>query len=182
MTRAIRRAALSAVALAAVIPAGCDPCFGTTACGDPRIDAEGTLIWHIDGAPAQGVRVEFRPDGPTSFPLDTLRAESDAAGRFRFSAPASGTGTVDGTIVFHPPEPYPHFVFGVAGIRIAPLRVSGDRQFLGSWGVGPLPGPPHISYVGELFYAATGERAEGIEVEFRRSGGIAVVPDTFVVV
>ena len=58
------------------------------------------------------------------------------------------------------------------------LQVRGDLKSLGVWGVGPLPVAPHISYVGELHYADTGARAIGVAVEFRRTGGIAVEPDT----
>jgi hypothetical protein len=164
-----------------VAPA-CDPCFGTTACVAPHLAADGTLIWHLDGAPATGVHVEFRRVGGLSLPAEVLVATSDDAGRFRFEEETGVAGAVHGTLAFFPPEPYNHFPFYVEAVTISTTRVRGDSRRLGFWGVGPLPAPPHVSYVGELFYMDTGERASGVEVQFRRSGGVSVHPDTFTVV
>jgi hypothetical protein len=177
--RALAGRCASPLALALAL-AACDPCFGTAACIEPTVQAEGRLIWLLDGSPAEGVGVEFRPESG-SVVMDTLRGISDAEGVFRLIGSSPRAGEVVGTLVFSPPAPYPQFVYGVAGVRVPTTRVRGNPAFVGSWGVGPLRTDPHISYVGELFYRDTGERAERVEVEFRRTGGIAVAPDTFTV-
>jgi hypothetical protein len=158
--------------------AGCDPCFGTGACTDPHLAAEGRLIWHLDGSPGSGVAVEFRPESGSA---DTLRAYSNATGQFRLTGPRRTAGQVVGTLVFFPPEPFSQFFFGVPGVVVPTTTVRGDSRFLGTWGVGPIRTDPHISYVGELWYRDTGARAEGVEVEFRRTGGISVMPETLMV-
>lgn len=158
----------------------CDPCFGTNACIEPTINAEGALIWLVDGTAASGVLVEFRPDA-SSVETDTLRGTSNGDGIFRLTGRGRQSGQVTGTLVFHPPDPYPQFVFSVPGVRVTTTQVRGNPTYLGNWGVGPVRTDPHISYVGELFFSDTGERAVGVQVEFRRTGGIAVRPDTFTV-
>lgn len=140
------------------------------------------MIWHLTGEPASGVRVQFIPTSDAGVPFDTLATYSDAEGIFELSAPASGERVVQGRLLFQPPAPYNHFLFAVDGVHLETTRVRGDARNLGMWGVGPLPTEPHISYVGGLYYRDTGQPAEGVEVEFRRTGGIAVEPDTFVVV
>lgn len=164
-----------------LLVAACDPCFGTTACTDPHISGQGYVIEHLTGGPATGTRVEFRPESGVFVDPDTIWTEVDENGIFTIQMDATGPGEVTGTMVLHPAAPYHHFVFNVGRVRIPTTDIRGEVQLLGVWGVGPLRGPPHISYVGELFYLDTDERAEGIEVEFRRTGGIAVEPDTFVV-
>jgi len=111
-----------------------------------------------------------------------LVTTSDVHGRFRFEAGTGVAGEVRGTLAFFPPQPYNHFPFYVEGISISTTRVRGDSRRIGYWGVGPLPAPPHLSYVGEVYFRDSGERAGGVEVEFRRTGGVAVQPDTFTIV
>ncbi len=160
--------------------AACDPCAGTGACADPYLSAQGRVIWHLSGEFAEGVRVEFRPasGGDSIAPATAVSGEN---GVFTFDMPASGAAPVSGDLVFFPPAPFEGFVFNAGRVTIAPIRVRADVRALGLYGVGPLPGPPHISYVGELRYADSGERAAGVEVEFRRTGGIPVRPDTTIV-
>jgi hypothetical protein len=159
----------------------CDPCFGTTACVEPHISYEGRVIWHLTGKPAEGVRVQFLPSGIAGDSMDTVSALSDEQGSFVIRMNAPDDGEVRGSLVFHPPPPYEHFPFAVHGIRMTTSTVRGDARNLGLWGVGPLRVAPHISYVGEIFYTDTKKPAAGVEVEFRRTGGITVEPDTFVV-
>jgi hypothetical protein len=141
---------------------------------------EGQLIWLLDGSRASGVGVELWPD-PGSVVTDTLRVRSNGEGIFRIRVGAPRDGEVAGTLVFFPPEPYHQFVFGVPGIRVRTTRVRGSPSHVGNWGVGPVRTDPHISYVGELFFADSGQRAADVEVQFRRTGGIGARPDTFTV-
>ena len=177
----LRRIQSSLVSLFLLVAAACDPCFGTTACVEPYISYEGRLIWHLTGGPAAGVRVEFLPSETAGGSADAVSTVSDEQGSFVIRMNAPEGGEVHGSLVFHPPPPYEHFPFAVHGIRMTTSTVRGDVRNLGLWGVGPLRVDPHISYVGEIYYADTNQRAAGVEVEFRRTGGIAVEPDTFVV-
>lgn len=168
-------------ALLLVPAAGCDRCFGTDACVDPHVSAQGRLFWHLDEERAEGVRVEFIPEEGVFASSEPVVGFSDENGVFTLELEATGPGEVVGRLSFQPPFPYEHFGFDAGRVRIPTVDVRGDAQELGVWGVGPLPGPPHISYVGELWFADTNELAVGVDVEFRRTGGLAVVPDTFAV-
>jgi hypothetical protein len=174
----MRRWLLVLVALPLV---ACDPCAGTLACHDPGFRAEGQLFWHLDGEPAGDVHVTFIRTGGAELGSDTLVTTSNAAGIFRLAARSTGNGSVEGQLIFQPPAPHDGHVFGVPGVRLDPRRTRADAQPLGIWGVGPFRSAPHISYLGELFYVDMGERAAGVEVEFQRTAGIMVRPDTFVV-
>jgi hypothetical protein len=179
LPRRILLPALACLALIAVT--GCDPCFGTSACVDPRFDASGHLVWHLTGEPAADVEVTFLPAQGSSLVSTVARVRSSRDGVFRFEIPSDRGGDVLGMLIFRPPEPYAFHGFEVTDVRLATTSVRGNPQHLGTWGVGPLPGPPHVSYVGELWFDDTNVRAVGVEVEFRRTGGIGVQPDTFVV-
>jgi hypothetical protein len=157
--------------------ASCDPCFGMNACVAPHIYASGMLIWHLDGEPAQGVEVTFRPDPGAALVTETVRVTSNREGIFRLDLPTPSAGTVTGVLSFRPPEPYFYHGFDL-NVRLETTEVRGDPQFLGLWGVGPLPGPPHLTYVVELVHDETGAAAEGVEVEFRRTAGISTSPES----
>jgi hypothetical protein len=166
-----------------LLAAACDPCFGTFSCTDERISAEGRLIWHLSGDDAAGVEVRFfRTGGAALAGGDTLYALSREDGTFHIEGRAAGAGPVEGTLLFRPPSPYEAFLFAVPGVSVSAVRTRGDVRFLGIWGVGPLRGARHLSYVGEVRDAADGGALAGVEVEFRRTGGIMVQPDTFRVV
>lgn len=157
--------------LAALLLAGCEPCAGVTVCGAPRLDYEGDVYLHLNGRPAAGVRVELQRTGGVRLEHDTLVAVTDSAGRFRLAAEADGEGTVSGRIVFAPAPPYEKFPFAVE-VELGTVRAAGDVRFLGSWGVGPVRVQPRVRAVGELYHRGTLEPAEGVPVEFRRTGGV----------
>lgn len=173
------RRPLSTVAVAVMLVGGaqgCDPCFGVAGCPTPRLTAQGNVIIHLTGAPAAGMRIELiRLSGP-ELPSDTLVTFADSVGDFRFDYPAEAVGAVEGVLKFYPPSPYEHFPYAVEINVMTSGR--GEVKSLGRYGVGPLPGEPHVTYVGELTYQATGLPAANVEVRFVRTGGVSATPDT----
>ena len=100
-----------ALLLAATV-SGCDRCAGTEACGDPHVNAQGRLFWHLDAEPAGGVRVEFVADDSAVIP-DTITTVSAPDGSFTLTGDAGGADAIVGRITFYPPEPYSQFPFTV---------------------------------------------------------------------
>jgi 5-hydroxyisourate hydrolase-like protein (transthyretin family) len=158
--------------LALLVPfaSACDPCFGVAACGATQIRYEGTLVRAFDGGPAEGIRVEFQRTGGGQIEPAVIVAHTDSAGHFRLVANADPQ-QVEGTLRFFFGETLP--VDSVAGVVLASTRSSRDLRHLGRWVI-PYP---HFETVGNLFFRATGEPAQGVEVEFRRTGGVRVAPE-----
>lgn len=161
--------------------AGCDPCSGVGACGAPRIRYEGNVsraFGHPAG-PAEGVRVVFVRTGGVALEGDSLVASTDRAGRFLLEARAVEEGEVTGELRLHPPSPLPPVV--AKGVRMSTTRAPGELRRLGDWKVGY----PHLSYQVVLYHRTAGRPGtaptaplSGVEVLFRRTGGIAIEPDT----
>jgi 5-hydroxyisourate hydrolase-like protein (transthyretin family) len=148
----------------------CDPCFGVTACGATQIRYEGVLVRGFDGAPAEGIRVEFERTGGGLMEPGLIVAHTDSAGRYRLVADAD-PAQVEGTLRFFFGDALP--VDSVTGVLLSSTRSSRDLRHLGTRVI-PYP---HFETVGNVFYRATGEPARGVEVEFRRTGGVRVVPE-----
>jgi hypothetical protein len=117
--------------------------------------------------------VVFVRTGGIPLESDTVVTRTNEQGRFRLAVGARQTGTVRGDLLIYPP------VTGAQPTRVPvqleAARAPGDLTFLGRW---PIP-YPHLPYEANFFYRATNRPAAEIEVEFRRTGGIAVEPDTF---
>lgn len=153
--------------------AACDPCSGLGACEAPQVRYAGTVSKRFPGGPAEGVRVEFARTGGVELEPGALEGRADAAGEFILQGRARAEGEVVGTLSFFPPEPIPPV--RIEGVRLATSRAPGELRKLGDWKV-PYP---YLNYQVELRHLATGKPAAGVEVEFRRTGGIPVYPDTF---
>jgi hypothetical protein len=169
----VKRSTLLLFALLLPPMAGCETCLGVEACDAPVVRYEGVVEKSYPGGPAPGVVVDFvRTDG-VALDADSARVLTDAQGRFRLEIPASVTGEVVGELVIHSPSA------GVPPTRekvqMRAGRSPGDILFLGRWTV-PYP---HLPYEAGFYYRGSNRPAAGIEVEFRRTGGIPVEPDTF---
>lgn len=164
-----RPGAVCAIALAGLALAGCDPCSGLSICEDPRLDGTGLVISHLEREPVAGVVVRFEP-GPGQIPADTIEAVSDPEGRFLLRGRAPADAPVSGRIVFIPPPPYHAFPYAIEA-ELRPSRIAGGGAQLGTWGVGPLPGPPRIDYAVELRFGDTGEPAGGVSARVVLVGG-----------
>lgn len=142
---------------------------------DPRIYHVGELFDRATGgAPPAGTKVEFRQTGGVELTRSSVTVTPDATGRFLLNVRAKEEGAVEGFLVVRPPAPFDPDT--VRGLRLETTVARDSVAFLGRWGVGP-----RLVYVAELFDRATGGPAAGIEVVFRRTGGIRVEPDTFTV-
>jgi hypothetical protein len=164
---------LAALALLLVLGSCDGGCLGIGPCETPTVRYEGLIEKAYPGGPAPGVEVVFIRTGGVSLESDSISARTNEQGRFRLEIGATQTGEVRGDLLIYPP---------VSGsqptrspVRIEAVRTPGDITFLGKWAV-PYP---HLPYEASFFYRATNQPAVGIEVEFRRTGGIAVEPDTF---
>lgn len=155
------------------VAAACDPCSGIGTCSSPQLRYEGDVLQKYPSLPLEGIRVEFRPTGGVPMKVDVLTAVSNEDGRFLLEGEAETDGAVIGTLTFFATEPIPPAVF--PGVALEAVRGRGDRQYAGSWEI-PFP---HLPYEAHFFDRATRAAADGIEVEFRRTGGIEVDPDTF---
>jgi hypothetical protein len=98
------------------------------------------MLWWRDSQPAAAVRIEFFPDAESGLDLSApIIAHTDQSGTFRLSFSAPGREEVTGSMLVYPPPPYEQGAYGVGGLRIRQSRVRGDAQYLGWWGVGPIP-------------------------------------------
>lgn len=163
-------------ALAVPAMAGCDPCSGLSLCGESHLEAVGLTVLHVTGEPAAGVVIRFEPY-PGQSPSDTIGAVSGADGQFVLRGSSLAPEPVRGRLVFIPPPPYGFFAYAVEDVEMPVVHVRGGAPYIGSWGVGPLPGPPRIDYAGVLVLEDTGMPAEGVAVEIRRVGGLAMDPE-----
>ena len=159
-----------------VFTAACDPCAGISACNRPHVDAVG-IVFDETGSRAEGVRVTYERTGGVDISAAGIYAETDSLGEFRLQSSAARQGLVSGRLTFVPPPPYQDFPSSVEGVELLAHRAV-DTRHLGIWRISA----PQIHYAGELHWADTHTRAEGVEVEFRRTGGVLVVPDTFTMV
>lgn len=159
-----------------LLVAACDPCAGIGTCSAPLVRYTGTVMTPFADYPARDVRVEFVRTGGVSLESQALTAVTDTAGRFVLEGRARDEGAVTGDLVLHAPSPIPPVT--VSGVTMETARAPGDVRQLGRFQVQY----PHFSYRGQLFHRNNGQPpAEGLEVEFRRTGGIPIRPDSFVV-
>jgi hypothetical protein len=159
-----------------VLAAACDPCAGIGACAEPQLRYKGVVTTLFPDYPARDVRVEFVRRSGVGLDDAKLTAVSDSAGVFVLEGRAQAEGTVTGDLVFYPPSPIAPVVVG--GVVMSTARAPGELRRLGTWMI-PYP---FFAYKGALFHRNNGQPpAKGIEVEFRRTGGIPIYPDTFTV-
>lgn len=159
-----------------VLTAACDPCAGIGACAAPQLRYTGIVTTLFPDYPARDVRVEFVRRAGVGLDDARLTAVSDSAGVFVLEGRAQGEGTVTGDLVFYPPAPIAPVT--ITGVEMSTARAPGELRRLGTW----MVQYPFFAYKGALFHRNDGQPpARGIEVEFRRTGGIPIQPDTFTV-
>lgn len=165
---------------------GCDPCSGVLSCDTDRdIRYEGEVGLKFTGEPGRGIPVVFIRSGGVQTRQDTIRTQTDSLGRFSIETVAVGGGQVTGELVVTPPGAGPNGPLSPVRVPIglAPSRANSDVRYLGRIAV------PHLYFgnFGELFYrggplyATEGVFARNVEVELRRTGGVPIAPDPYVV-
>ncbi|AHG91021.1 hypothetical protein J421_3484 [Gemmatirosa kalamazoonensis] len=135
-----------------------------------RLAYAGELQFRGTHARAANVPVEFRRTGGIQVETPVLRSTTDVNGRFPIITATSESGELVGDLVVDPAGPLQQTY---TGIRLATFP-SDEVRFAGVWGVGD-----QILYAGEFFNRATGQRQAGIDVEFRRTGGVNVTQPVF---
>jgi hypothetical protein len=60
---------------------------------------------------------------------------------------------------------------------MAVMSTPSDRRYFGFW----LVAYPYFAGIGQLYHRGTGVPARGVEVEFRRTGGVPIDPEPYVV-
>lgn len=123
------------------LASGCDPCFGTSYCGEPAIDVTGFVRVHVEGAPAADLRVELRSVGGVGLVEDTVSTRTDSTGVFHFRAATEGEGTVIAELAFLPDPPCERYSYGLE-VEIGTTEAEDGPAFLGGWGVGPVARVP----------------------------------------
>lgn len=152
--------------------AACEPCAGVSSCGGAEIRYRGQLVAAHSGQPLAEARVQFVPAERGSGALAT---RTDSLGYFRLEGEAGAPGQLRGQldVIFDDGT----VVDTLANVTISTSLSSGDSRYLGSWRVAW----PHFESYGQLLRRATGKPLSGVQVEFRRTGGVHARPDTFVV-
>jgi hypothetical protein len=116
-----------------------------------------------------GVQVTFQQTGGSAATPQSFSAVTDGTGRFSFPLEPLAEGTVVGNLAVTPPAPASPFT--ITGLQLPTFHADGGR-LLGVWGWGPdLPWDALIQL--------DGVGIQGVQVDFQRTGGIAVTPSAY---
>jgi len=142
---------------------------------DPYIEFIGVLFDRRDGRLLAGAHLTIlRTGGVAVSAPDSVEMTVDSDGRFLYDTRAAELGGMIADLVITAPS-LPR-AYRLRGVQFEATYLDRLPQVGGVWSVGT-----GLPYFGVLFRRGTGYRSAGIEVEFRRTGGIAADPDTFVV-
>jgi|GEM_PF-3962115 len=123
-----------------------------------------------NNAALAGADVEFRRTGGVRVDTDTIRVRASAEGKFWLTPAPLESGELVGDLLVRMAS---GDTASIRGIRLAtteqPDEVREERRGIG----------PSLSYIANLSYQDTGKPAAGVEVEFRRVGGLMVRPETY---
>lgn len=162
---------LAAIAIFGAALSACDPCSGVASCrrGD-YLAVEGQVVDPVSGVGIGGVRIDVVRVAGLSLDVDSLRTETSADGQWRLELSPRDRGAVQVDIVVSAPGVSP---YRVPGVTLETRENGGDATVLEHW----VP-VPYFSYAGELYLNGTVDtRVEGAQVEFRRTGGVALRGD-----
>jgi hypothetical protein len=161
----------SALALASIAVAACDPCAGTSACRtSDRVSYIGHTVERTTGKSVNGTEVMFVRTSGIELANDTIRAVSAGDGFFALGADARSAGLVTGTLHVSPPG---RMAYDIPGIKMQTSRTAGDGGDLGRIVV-----DPYVMFIGQLRNRRTGADTAALAmVSFQRTGGIPIEPD-----
>lgn len=142
---------------------------------DPYLDYALELVVRETGAfvpPGALVKVE-RVSGARVKP-DSFFVISGPGGR----VPIAPTALETGDVVFNLEVLVPDGTrwFPVPNVRLRTIHTEGETVFAGQLPIGTT-----LGYVGELFFLESGARAQGVDVEFRQTGGPELLDPRFTV-
>ena len=120
-----------------------------------------------------GIEVEFQRTGGIAADPDTFVVSTNANGAFSLVTTPLADGVLVGDLIIRPPPPA--VAETIQAIRMQTVDTEPLILF-GVWGYGY-----GIFYGSQLWLRGTEGPAAGLEVEFRRTGGIAITPGNIVV-
>ena len=157
------------------VATGGDGRFLPTWVADPFEDLQWEVRRRSDGQLVRGARVEFRRTaGVPVVQQPYVTATDSAGGRFRLRVTSPELGVFRGDLRFTPAGR--NDVWLVPDIGVATLHEDRDSRLLGVMLVGPT-----LAYDATLQYE-DGAPAAGVEVRFRRTGGLEATPAQLTVV
>ena len=141
----------------------------------PYVAFLGVLSNRADGRPLSGARVTIvRTGGVELTASDSFDIAADTTGYFFFDVAAQDAGALTTDMIVHAPAlPQASRRSGVVFTAQYQDRLT---QVGGAWTLGTW-----LPWVGVLVHRGSESRSAGIEIDFQRTGGIPVRPDTFVV-
>jgi len=140
----------------------------------PRIGIGPSLNWgfafqrRATLQPMANVRLEFRRTGGIPVRPEQFTAVTDVHGIVGIPLVPLADGILLGELVVTPPPPNAPFTLS---LEIPTLHEDQGRLF-GRWGIGP-----HLLYYGRIVARDAG--VPNVDVELRRTGGVAVEPEVF---
>jgi len=155
-----------------LLTTACDPCVSVTGCtGNGQFTITGRILQEENQLPAVGASVDFIRTGGIVLDADSARTFTSAEGVFTLRIAGHGTGLITGEIVVRSaPDAALPFGYRILDQTLRVFPDVGDANVFPVWSTRPTfpdlgmlvhPGVPP----GEL---------EGIDIEFRRTGGIAI--------
>ena len=134
----------------------------------------GELFRRGTGTRSAGIEVDFQRTGGIPVSPDAFVVHTGPDGRFPLNGMIPfAEGDLVGNLIIRPPAPATGETISAVQMR----TVDSDTLILlGVWGYGY-----QVSRAGELYLRGTGGPASGLTVQFRRTGGISITPDSFVV-
>jgi hypothetical protein len=138
----------------------------------PYLGYQFHVFYRADGKPARGIEVEFRRTGGIGIDPDSIRLKVDPRGFVILRPEIDAQGTVTGDLTVYPLPP--HKPFTVRGLA---MRTVTEERFDSIFDIGIGQRLPYTSI---LVWEDSGEPVAGARVEFRRTGGVPIFPETFV--
>ncbi len=135
--------------------------------------AHGQLFYRAGNRPAVGVEVEFRRVAGIPLDPDTFVVSTDQNALFPLRPRPLAAGEVVFDLIVHTPAPYRPDT--ISGLRLSTRFTEQQEPMAGVWRIGP-----YFPQFGRLVWGDTGRPAAGVEIEFRRTGGIPVDPESLV--
>jgi hypothetical protein len=129
----------------------------------------GQVYFRGNGKHVQGVGVTWKRTGGIAATPATLSTQTDSNGYFLLGLTSSVTGTVTGDLVLTPPSGP---VTTYRNLSLSTYDSTAGR-YLGNFGYGQ-----QWAWVGELWRNDSLKPAPGVTVAFRRTGGLAISPDS----
>ncbi len=140
----------------------------------PYLEFIGDLYSRSTGQPLAGARVTIRRTGGVALSSDSIDVTAGGDGRIYFKLDAADAGDMVADVVVEAPTV--GRTFRRDGVHFTATYVDQIPAVGAVWSFGA-----GLPYVGEIYARGSGIRPAGIDVEFRRTGGIPTDPDSFVV-